>query len=119
MGFLQIAQVTRTFSPDAKAFRIRTFPALVLKVCLKGSSYTTLGRGTIIWCLAGFFTTDLGDDIGFVVLKEHSNLMLSTKAGNYIGNKKQRYFVLFRDGESIRVQLVKTERRSCYGLRLG
>ena len=43
----------------------------------------------------------------------------STKAGHYIGNKKQRYFVLFRNGESTRVQLVKTDRRSCYGLRRG
>lgn len=43
----------------------------------------------------------------------------STRAGNYIGNKKQRYFVLFREGVSVRVQLLKTDRRSCYGLRKG
>ena len=52
-------------------------------------------------------------------LRTESTRSESTKAGNYIGNKKQRYFVLFRDGESVRVQLVKTERRSCYGLRRG
>ena len=42
----------------------------------------------------------------------------STRAGNYVGNKKQRYFALERDGVTIRVQLLKSDRRSSYMLRL-
>lgn len=40
-----------------------------------------------------------------------------TKAGNFLSNKKQRYFTLYPLGEAVSVQLVKGTGRSTYRLR--